>query len=84
MTINDLKEQTKKNIIQTALALNKLAENAENMDLDKISETNRKLRAKVLVYNSFDNIEALDPDIMTEDLENLYTKYDISADDQIK
>lgn len=84
MTINDLKEQTKKNIIQTALTLNKLAEDAENMDLDKISETNRKLRAKVLVYNSFDNIEALDPDIMTEDLETLYTKYDISADDQIK
>ena len=84
MTINDLKEQTKKSIIQTALSLNKLAEDSENMDLDKISETNRKLRAKVLVYNSFDNIEALDPDIMTENLENLYTKYDISADDQIK
>lgn len=84
MTINDLKEQTKKSIIQTALALNKLAEDAENMDLDKISETNRKLRAKVLVYNSFDNIEALDPDIMTENLENLYTKYDISTDDQVK
>lgn len=84
MTINDLKEQTKKSIIQTALALNKLAEDAENMDLDKISETNRKLRAKVLVYNSFDNIEALDPGIMTENLENLYTKYDISTDDQIK
>ena len=84
MTINDLKEQTKKSIIQTALSLNKLAEDSENMDLDKISETNRKLRAKVLVYNSFDNIEALDPDIMTENLENLYTKYDIIADDQIK
>ena len=86
MILNDAKNELKNKILQHVLLLNKLGTSDKLSDIERVTEINKKMRALVLIYNSYDFLINIDENLIYEDIDVLNKKYNIEelADNYIK